>query len=157
MEQNMKKAFYQTLQTFSHKYYTNYLGINTPTSDNLSIIKKNTFAIIEFFLFNINGLLIMNYNFYKKGNNITNNSININNETNLIQHSLIYFKKLNQLNQKKNFITYTIYLERYKIVYLFHNKQILVGKFKNDINNYYCYLCLKFVYISLINFKFDYK
>ena len=151
----MKKAFYQTLQTFSHKYYTNYLGINTPTSDNLSIIKKNTFAIIEFFLFNINGLLIMNYNFYKKGNNITNNSININNETNLIQHSLIYFKKLNQLNQKKNFITYTIYLERYKIVYLFHNKQILVGKFKNDINNYYCYLCLKFVYISLINFKFD--
>ena len=40
MEQNMKKAFYQTLQTFSHKYYSNYLGINIPTSDKLSIIKK---------------------------------------------------------------------------------------------------------------------
>ena len=113
--------------------------------------KKNIFDIIEFYLFNLNGILIINY---QKGENISHNNQN-NNNLSLIKHTLLTLQKLNQLNHKKNFLTYTIYLFNYKIVYLFQNKQILVGKFKNEVNNYYCHLCLKFIYISLINFKFD--
>ena len=152
MEQNYKKNFIYTLHTFTNKYYTNYYGFNSPSSEKLNLWKKkNIFDIIEFYLFNINGILIINY---QKGENISDNDKN-NNNLSLIRHTLLTLQKLNQLNHKKNFLTYTIYLFNYKIVYLFQNKQILVGKFKNEVNNYYCHLCLKFIYISLINFKFD--
>ena len=151
MERLYDKNFCHKLYIITNKYYTNDYGLNSPSSEKLTLMNISNFKLKEFFLFNNNGLLIMNYNF----NKIFDSQSQNNKEESLIQHSLISLRKINQMNPKSNFIKYTIYLNNYKIIYMFQNNQILVGKFNNDLNNYYCYLCLKFIYISLINFKFD--
>ena len=151
MECHYDKNFCNKLYIFTNKYYTNYYGLNSPTSEKLTLMNISNFKLKEFFLFNNNGLLIMNYNFSK----LFESKNQKNKEESLIQHSLISLRKLNQINEKSNFIKYTIYLNNYKLIYIFQNNQILIGKFPKDLNNYYCYLCLKFIYISLINFKFD--
>ena len=151
MERHYDKNFWNKLYIFTNKYYTNYYGLNSPTSEKLTLMNISNFKLKEFFLFNNNGLLIMNYNFSK----LFESKNQKNKEESLIQHSLISLRKLNQINEKSNFIKYTIYLNNYKLIYIFQNNQILIGKFPKDLNNYYCYLCLKFIYISLINFKFD--
>ena len=150
MEHNYIINFCYTLHKYTNKYFSNEYGLNSSSSEKLTLIKNKQYEIMEFFLFNNNGLLILNYDF---NNNEILDKKQKNIELSIIQRSLISLKKMNEV--KKNFITYTIYLRNYKIIYLFQNSQILVGKFKNNINKYYCHLCLKFVYISLINFKFD--
>ena len=150
MEHNYIINFCYTLYKYTNKYFSNEYGLNSSSSEKLTLIKNKQYEIMEFFLFNNNGLLILNYDF---NNNEILDKKQKNIELSIIQRSLISLKKMNEV--KKNFITYTIYLRNYKIIYLFQNSQILVGKFKNNINKYYCHLCLKFVYISLINFKFD--
>ena len=151
MERHYDKNFWNKLYIFTNKYYTNYYGLNSPTSEKLTLMNISNFKLREFFLFNNNGLLIMNYKFFKTFESKSQKD----KEESLIQHSLISLRKINQITQKSNFKKYTIYLNNYKLIYIFQNNQILVGKFNNDLNNYYCYLCLKFIYISLINFKFD--
>ena len=151
MERHYDKNFWNKLYIFTNKYYTNYYGLNSPTSEKLTLMNIRNFKLREFFLFNNNGLLIMNYKFFKTFESKSQKD----KEESLIQHSLISLRKINQITQKSNFRKYTIYLNNYKLIYIFQNNQILVGKFNNDLNNYYCYLCLKFIYISLINFKFD--
>ncbi len=151
MEHNYIINFCYTLYKYANKFCSNEYGLNTSSSEKVTFIKNKQYEIMELFLFNNNGLLILNYNFSNNIELLDKKQKNI--ELSIIQRTLINLKKINQV--KKNFITYTIYLRDYKIIYLFQNNQILVGKFQDNINNYYCHLCLKFIYISLINFKFD--
>ena len=151
MEHNYIINFCYTLYKYTNKFCSNEYGLNSSSSEKLTLINNKHYEIMEFFLFNNNGLLILNYDFNNNIEMLNKEQKNI--ELSIIQRTIFNLKKINEV--KKNFITYTIYLKDYKIIFLFQNSQILVGKFNDNINNYYCHLCLKFIYISLINFKFD--
>ena len=45
MEQNYEKNFMYTLHTFTNKYYTNYYGFNSPSSEKLNLWKKKIYLI----------------------------------------------------------------------------------------------------------------
>ena len=42
MERHYDKNFWNKLYIFTNKYYTNYYGLNSPTSEKLTLMKSNS-------------------------------------------------------------------------------------------------------------------
>ena len=90
MEHNYIINFCYTLYKYTNKYFSNEYGLNSSSSEKLTLIKNKQYEIMEFFLFNNNGLLILNYDF---NNNEILDKKQKNIELSIIQRSLISLKK----------------------------------------------------------------